>query len=94
MSTDTYSTQDIAFAVAMMYVFGEESLYEIEMPKDRKQAEFCLRIPSLDAANYRKEFDRGELAISDLKSYMRTFSWVSSTCRDMRRDGQHLWSSR
>jgi hypothetical protein len=89
----TYSTQDIGFAVAMMYVFGEEVLYEIEVPEKKGGAEFCLRIPPTDAGRYRKDFDSGELAISDLKSFLKMFSWVSGTLRDMRKQGQHLWSS-
>jgi hypothetical protein len=89
MSVDGYQTDDIAFCAALLYVFTEDALTTIDLQNGK--AMFSLAVASLDARIYREEFDRGELNILDLKSYMRTFSWLSKIIREMRRDGQIIW---
>jgi len=91
---DGWQTTDIALCGALLYAFGEESLVEIEID-DTGRAIFHLAIPSLDAEETQREFDSVEgLAISNLKSYMRTFSWLSRLLRKMKRDGATCWTPR
>jgi hypothetical protein len=97
MSADGFQTTDIHFAAAMLYVFGEESLTKIEITPDgygrNRDVTLHIDAPSLDCAEYFKEFQAGELALSDLKSYIRTYTWITRTLRDMKKNGTTSWES-
>jgi hypothetical protein len=96
---DGYIADDLWFAAAMMYVFGEESLTKIEVAQPDEFHHHCrevklhLDIPSLDAGEYYEEFKAGALAISDLKSFVRTYTWITRILRDMRRKAESVWVS-
>src|SRR5580704_6013740 len=94
---DGYQTTDIHFAAAMLYTFTEDALTKIEITPDKmgrfRNATFFLDIPSLDAAEYWTEFQSGELAISNLLSYVRTLTWLERKVREMKRDGETEWNS-
>jgi hypothetical protein len=99
MSNDGYIADDIWFAACLMYLFGEQSLTKIEVSKSPEFHRHCrevklhLDIPSLDAQEYYKEFKAGALAISDLKSYIRTYTWITRILRDMERKTESVWVS-
>ena len=96
---DGYIADDLWFGAAMMYLFGEESLTKIEVNQSEEFHKHCrevllhLDIPSLDAHEYHKEFKAGTLAVSDLKSYIRTYTWITRILRDMRRKTESVWVS-
>jgi hypothetical protein len=90
MSADGITTTDLAFCSALMYIFTEDALTTIDLQNGK--AMFSLAVPSLDADEYRKEFDENRLSISDLKTFMRTFSWLTKKMRDMRRDNETVWT--
>ena len=94
---DGYQTTDIHFAAAMLYTFTEDALTRIEITPDsfgrHRNATFSIDAPSLDCAEYFKEFQVGELAISNLLSYVRTLTWLDRKVREMKRDGQTSWVS-
>jgi hypothetical protein len=80
-------------------VIGEESLVKMEStPSDkphRRSRDIKLHydIPSLDAAEYFNEFRAGTLAISDLRSFARKYTWITRILRDMERKTESVWVS-
>lgn len=93
---DGFSCNDIWFTVALQYVFGEDALVKIEVEQNtfgRDTPTFFLSIPSLDALEYQKEFQAGTFAISDLRSYVRTYTWLTRKLRDMRKRGETSYCS-
>ena len=98
MANDGFTTQDLAFCVAMMYTFGDESLLRIEPlggvnnPRRRGQS-FVLDIPSLDAKTYHAEFTAGTFGISNLLAYIKTYNGVIQILKDMHRRGEVEWTS-
>jgi hypothetical protein len=80
----------------MQYVFTEAALVRIETQAGnfgRDVQTFYLSIPSLDAAEYKKEFDNGLFAIADLKSFVRTYTFLTRRLRDMKKRGESSWVS-
>jgi hypothetical protein len=80
----------------MSYVFGPESLTRIENENDgrtRNAASFHLDIPSLDAAEYYREFHQGRFGITDLKKYVKIYSDITRLLREMVRRGDQSWVS-
>src|SRR6266478_2231120 len=92
MSSDGYVTSDLFFACGLCYVFGDEALTKIEVV-DHREKRFTLDILSLDAEAYHDDFKAGNFAISDLKSYVRTYSWATRILKTMTRDGETEWMS-
>jgi hypothetical protein len=90
---DGFVTTTIGFAAALAYIFGWESLVRIEDNEDRTQR-FHFDIPSLDAEEFRKEFEGGELNISDAKSLIENFSHIARTVKEMRKRNEASWCSR
>ena len=90
--TDGFQTTDVFFVAAMLYVYTEDALLKVEVTPDRfgrdRNATYTLDIPSHEAQKYRAEFDRGELAITDLLSYVRTYTWLTRKLRAMRKNGE------
>jgi|SRR5229473_4544219 len=97
MANDGFTTQDLAFCVAMMYTFGDEALTKIEPAEDsnsrRRAQKFVLDIPSLDAAEYFKEFHAGTFGISNLLAYIKTYNNVIQILKEMHKRGETEWSS-
>jgi hypothetical protein len=97
MSADGFQTTDLHFAAAMLYTFTEDALTRIEITPDRfdryRNATFHIDAPSLDCSEYFKEFQSGELAISNLLSYVRTLTRLDRKVREMKRDGETSWVS-
>jgi hypothetical protein len=99
LSADGYISDDLWFGTSMMYLFGEDALTKIEtiLPEDdyrhQRLVKLHLDIPSLDAIGYLEDFKAGTLAISDLKSFVRTYTWITRILRDMRRSGESVWHS-
>ncbi|SRR6266436_749503 len=89
---DGYLTGDLWFACAVMYVFGDESLTKITVV-DYREKHFVIDAPSLDCQAYYDDFKNGILAISDLKSFMRTYDHVNRILRDMRKKSETEWVS-
>jgi hypothetical protein len=93
---DGYQTKDIWFASAMAYTFGPESLTRIDTESNgrtRTTATFHLDIPSLDAAEYYREFQTGKFAISDLRAYCKNHGDITRRLREMARAGETSWCS-
>ncbi len=89
---DGFVTEDLDFACALLYLFGEDALTRIERAEFRGQ-KFYIDAPSLDCESYYADFKNGELAVSDLKSYMRTHVWVVRRLKEMQRDGHMEYCS-
>lgn len=90
-------TTDIFFASAMLYVYTEDALLKIDVTPDRfgrdRNAAYTLDIPSSEATEYKAQFDRGELAITNLLSYVRTYTWLTRKLREMRTRGETSYCS-
>jgi hypothetical protein len=90
---DGFVTTEVFFAIALLYIFGPESLTKIAfVAKDERypkhqEREFSLDIPSFDAAEYLAEYKAGTLAISDLKAFARIHNDVTRIFKDMGRNG-------
>lgn len=96
MSADGYQTNDIFFAGAMAYTFGPEALTRIENERSgptHNTATFFLDIPSLDAAEYYREFHTGRFTIADLKAYVKIHGDITRLLRDMVKRGDVSWTS-
>jgi hypothetical protein len=98
MANDEYQTDDIFFAVALMFVYGEECLLKIStdptVNRERKRSSvYTLNLPSCDAAILFDDFKSGNLAISDLLSYIRTYSFITRLLRNMRYRNEEEWCS-
>jgi hypothetical protein len=89
---DGFQTDHTFFCAAMVYTFGIEALTRIEMEPGYR-AVFFLDIPTSEAAEYRREFDAGTFAISDLKTYLYNHSQVTRIVKDMQRRGESSWCS-
>ena len=89
--SDGYVCEDVFFAAALSYIFGDESLLTIEFVN--KQKKFRFDIPSLDGEEYLREFKSGTLAISDLMSYSRTYNWLMKTLWQMNKNNDTTWNS-
>lgn len=65
----SYFTDDLGFAVALLIVYGEESLVSIEMDDETGKAVFSLAIPSVDTQQLRDGFDSADgLAIANSRT--------------------------
>jgi hypothetical protein len=96
MASDGYTSFDSDFVAAMMYVFGDAALTQIVITGDngiRRDKEFHLDIPSLDAEEYRREFDNGHFQITDLKHYLRTRVSLVRIMKEMDRRRDTEWVS-
>jgi hypothetical protein len=89
---DGYSTTDLALACALLYIFSEDVLTRIERDSVRGQT-FHLDIASLDGDAYADDLKNGQMAISDLKSYMRIYDFMVRRLKDMQRRGDLSWCS-
>jgi hypothetical protein len=85
-------TQDINFAAAIGYTFGDESLLKVDFP-EQGVTNFTFDAPSLDCQEYLSEFKAGTFAISDLMSYVKSYTKLVSRLKLMRRDGISSWAS-
>lgn len=89
---DGFFTRDINFAAALGYTFGDESLTKIEFP-EQGVTNFYFDAPSLDCEEYYSEFKSGKFSISDLLSYVRSYTKLVSILKRMRKDGEDTWVS-
>src|SRR5260370_35639044 len=93
MRSDGYQTSDLAFACALLYVFGEDSLLRIERDQVRGQT-FFIDAPSFDCQSYFDEWTSSEgLAISNLKAYFRIYDFIVRRLKDLQRRGETGWCS-
>ena len=91
---DGFVTTDLFFAVGLAYIFGENALTKIDLISGvRDTTNFVVDAPSLDCQEYHKEFESGQLAISDLMAYVKIYNKVSRILKTMRRDGETEWIS-
>jgi len=92
----SYETTDTFFAAALQYLWGEDSLTRIETTQTdygRDTPTFTLDVPSDEAEELLKTFQDGELAISDLKSWARTYTWLTRRLREMKKRGETSYMS-
>jgi hypothetical protein len=89
---DGYQTGDLALACALLYIYSEDALTRIERDPVRGQT-FHLDIASLDGYAYADDFQKGQLAISDLKAYQRTYDFMVRRLKTMRNNGEMSWCS-
>lgn len=89
---DSYTTDHAMFCGTLCYIFGNEALIEIKL-RDFKP-EFTLDAPSLDCAEYLKEYLSGNLAVADAKSLFASYSMVLATIREMRANKWDSWRSK
>lgn len=89
---DGFVTNNTMFAAALVYIFGNEALIQIQLV-DHKP-DFTLDVPSLDAVEYLKEYDAGTLAVADARALFAAYSMISSTLRKMRSGERDVWTSK
>ena len=89
--SDGYSCDNTFFAAALCYLYGDEALLKIAF--FNKQRQFHFDIASLDGEEYSKEFKTGTLAISDLLSYSRSYSYLNRILFSMNRSNTTTWNS-
>lgn len=91
-----FTTHDIWFCSAIQYAWGEDVLTRIETQPGnygRDVQNFYLSIDAQEAAALQKTFQDGEFAISDLKSFVRTYSFLTRRLREMKKRGETSWVS-
>lgn len=94
--SEGYKTHDIWFCAAIQYAYDESVLVRIETQAGnfgRDVQNFYLSIDAQDAATLQKTFQDGEFAISDLKSFVRTYSFLTRRLREMKKRGETSWVS-
>jgi hypothetical protein len=91
---DGFVSDDLAFSAGLCYAFGEESLTKVELISGKRDIpQFHFDAASLDCSGLREDFDKGEFAISDLKSYVRAYNKLLAILKQMRRDQEPVWYS-
>jgi hypothetical protein len=96
VSADGYRTDNLFFAAFLLFTFTAEALIRIEKgtsDNGRTETTFYLDVPSLDCDEYEKEFQEGTLAISDLMSFVKAYSLLTSRLKKMTREGETSWVS-
>jgi hypothetical protein len=92
---DTVQTGDVFFCSAVQYTYGEEVLVRIDNTvneHNRDTPTFYLEVPDArEIGKMQNDFQRGELAISDLKSFIRTYTFLLRRLREMRKAAQTSW---
>jgi hypothetical protein len=95
LKLDMVQTGDAWFCASVQYVYGEDVLVRIENrvnEHNRDTPTFYLEVPdSKEVGVLQSDFQNGRLAISDLKSYVRTYTFLLRRLRDMRKAGQTSW---
>lgn len=95
MQLETVTTGDIYFCSAVLFVYGEEVLTRIDTRQnqwDRDVPTFTVEVPDAkEIGVLQNDFQNGTLAISDLKSWIRTFTFLTRRLRDMRKRGETSW---
>jgi hypothetical protein len=92
--SEGYKTRDAWFAAAMQYLYGEEVLTHIETKENdggRPIQSFLLSVDTQEAGTFFQDYQNGEFAISDLKSFVRTYGFLTRRLRDMRNMGLTSW---
>jgi hypothetical protein len=82
---DGFICKSIWQAAALLYV--EYPLTRIDI-LDKDSLEFHFDCPSFDAQQVVDDYENGQLALSDAKSYSLAFTKLNTRTRDMRRRGQ------
>lgn len=94
---ETYQTGDAWFCAAVQYVYGEDVLVRIDNTINewnRDKPTFYLAVPDAkEIGVLQHDFQSGNLAISDLKAYARTYTFLLRRLREMRRDKQMSWAA-
>jgi hypothetical protein len=94
---ETVQTGDAWFCASVQYVYGEDVLVRIENKVNewkRDTPTFYLEVPdSKEIGVMQSDFQNGTLAISDLRSYVRTYTFLLRRLRDMRKVGQTSWAA-
>jgi hypothetical protein len=80
-------------AAALIYVHGSESLTRIVLDPEKREQMFHIDAPSLDCEAYLADFDNGCFSISDLKDYLRMYSWLVNKLKAMQKFGHTEWCS-
>lgn len=92
---ETVRTGDAWFCAAVQYAYGEDVLVRIDNKVNewnRDTPTFYLEVPLAKEVNQlQNDFQSGSLAISDLKSYVRTYTFLLRRLREMRRNKQMSW---
>lgn len=92
---DTVRTGDTWFCSACQYVYGEDILVRIDNrvnEHNRDTPTFTMEVPDAkEIGVMQTDFQNGSLAISDLRSYVRTYTFLLRRLREMRRDKQMSW---
>jgi hypothetical protein len=93
MAADQFTTDSMLYAAVLDYIFSEESLVRIDL-SDSGKAQFTFCVPSLDAAAYIDEFEKGILQITDCKSLFKSHSRIFGAVRALRQRNESSWCSR
>ena len=87
------NTSDIFFAACLLYLYSEESLLKASTDERGGNVNFTFDIPSEDHRILLETFLKGELALSDAKAFSRSYSFITRTLREMKRNGTNAFCS-
>lgn len=89
---ELFKTQNIWIAAAICYLYGRESVVQIE-DLDNRTTEYGLAAPSEDIKIVLEEYDEDRLALSSAKAFVSSFNHVIGRQKEMRRHGETHWTS-
>jgi hypothetical protein len=87
-----YTTTSIWHAAALAYCFGHESLAKVVIT-DRYKAEWSFAIPQFDAEATIDEYEKGELTLSSVKSFVHEYNLLAQQQRKLVARGEDQWTS-
>jgi len=90
MSSDGFTTSELAIAAALSMTYGEESLVRIVFD-EKGYAKFSFLIASCDGELITQDYFAGQLGISDLKSFWEHQTQINRRIRVMRRNNQTVY---
>ena len=88
---DGYETGDFFFAGVLLYLYTEDSLSLILLEDD--SVKFRFDIASLDAEILRKDYDDGQLQLSDARAFAYAYNAITSRVKRLRKSGEGSWAS-
>ena len=93
---ESFQTGDIWLCSTCQFAYGEDCLVRIEVKQNnynRDTPTFYLAVAPDEAATLQKDLQDGCLAISDLKSFARTYSFLTRRLREMKKRSETSWVS-
>ena len=86
-------------ASVLTFLYGWDSLstitdYETEDGSRKRTTEYFFAIPTEDAKIDIENYESGQLALADAKSFVHAFNCITQTQNSFRKRGQSSWASK